>query len=300
MTSRIEPTSKIRVSKTEIMEKESQSIAVDISTMDTRKAFRDNMSIEISPSRCCTIDTEDDEESLEVPISSQQKKERKSVLDRLTIVSVETASTKKKKKGRRKHAPRNHKPLPEDVLLRRGHSDSISNIPDSFSNAFSKDEESGTRFLTNDQVPMLFTFDLVPSFSEDPSSEDNDTTHANIGEEEDLSGIFDEFEDSDEKCVKDVEDKYSFSKYTTDQNMETLAALSKLELNARTRTESTAFLSTSSNDMSTTPIEKEIVTISEPTIPDQVLDDEKSLVPRNDLQLEASRCISFNMFSMFE
>jgi len=294
----------------EIMEEESQSTAIDISSMDTRKAFRDNMSIEISPSRCCTIDTEDevdddddDDESLEVPISGQQKKERKSVLDRLTIVSVETASTKKKKKkGRRKHAPRNHKPLPEDVLLRRGHSDSISNIPDSFSNTFSKDEEYDTRILTNDQVPALFTFAMVPSFSEDASNEeDNDTTDANIGEEDDLSGIFDEFEDSDEKCVKDVQDKYSSSKYTTDTNMETLAALSKLELNTRTRTESTAFLSEASNDMSTSPIEKEIVAISEPTtIPDQVIDDEKSLVPRNDLELEASRCISLNMFSMFE
>ena len=113
-----------------------------------------------------------------------------------TIVSVETSSTKKKK-GRRKHAPRNHKPLPEDVMLKPGHSDSISNIPDSFSNSLSKDEEAETKWLTNDQIPHLFTFDLVPSFSEDPFGDDategNDTTDANIGEEADRSGIFDGF-----------------------------------------------------------------------------------------------------------
>lgn len=275
------------------------------------------MALEISPTRCCTIDTLDNDDETfdddtfdESPqaMMCDKKKERKSVLDRLTIVSVETSSTKKKK-SRRKHAPRNHKPLPEDVMLKPGHSDSISNIPDSFSNSLSKDEEAETKWLTNDQIPHLFTFDLVPSFSEDPFGDDgtegNDTTDANIGEEEDLSGIFDEFDDSDEKCVRDMEEKYSSGKYTTDTNDETLAALSKLELNTRTRTASTAFSSDmSSNDaMSTQQLEKEATIISAPSKSDQVLDDDMSLVPRNDLQdlqLEASRCISFNMFSMFE
>lgn len=296
------------------MEGESRSTDINTSTMESREGCRPTMALKISPTRCCTIDTLDNEDTFdddtfdESPQAMcEKKKERKSVLDRLTIVSVETSSTKKKK-GRRKHAPRNHKPLPEDVMLKPGHSDSISNIPDSFSNSLSKDEEAETKWLTNDQIPHLFTFDLVPSFSEDPFGDDategNDTTDANIGEEEDLSGIFDEFDDSDEKCVRDVEEKYSSGKYTTDTNMETLAALSKLELNTRTRTASTAFSSDmSSSDNMSTQLEKETTIVSAPSKSDQVLDDEMSLVPRNDLQdlqLEASRCISFNIFSMFD
>ena len=237
-------------------------------------------------------------------ISSAEKKklERALLLDRLTIVNVETSSTTKKKKGRRESAPRNHKPLPEELLFPHGQPDSVSMIPDSFSNAFSKDEEADKKMAIN-EVPRLFTFDLVPSFSEDSlckeieenSNTDNDTTYANIGEEEDdISEIFDEFEKSDDTYAKDVE-KYGSNKNTTDTNMETITALSKLELTSRIRTDSTANLSEmSSNDMSSE------LAIFEPSKPKQGLNDEASFVAHDELYVKASRCISLNMFSMFD
>lgn len=256
--------------------------------------------------------------------SKQNKKGQSSLLDRLTIVNVETSSSKRRK-GRRKHhrlAPRNDKPLPEELLLRGSLQDSISQMPDSFSNTFSKDEEIDTNTSISDHVPHLFTFDLVPSVSEDFSNTQrgegtetddsvaNDTTDANIGEDEDISGIFDELEESDAKCVKDVEEKYctktndndtfKMNKIDDSSNMETLAALSKLELTSRTRTASTEFLSEVSSNDTSLHLEKGSTKISKPSKVVKRLQDETDLIAHEEFQIQASRCISFNMFSMFD
>jgi hypothetical protein len=194
--------------------------------------------------------------------SKEMKKER-SLLDRLTIINVE-ASSSKRKKGRRKSHSRNEKPLPQELLLRDGMQDSISMIPDCFTNSFSyKDEETELKPVIQNPRPVLFTFDLVPSVSEDlasrfngddsvgGTSEGNGTTDANFGEDDydDISGIFDELEERDVLCVKAVEDKYFTNnedsnpfktKEMEETNAETLAALSKLELHSNEMTKTNA------------------------------------------------------------
>jgi hypothetical protein len=267
--------------------------------------------------------------------SKTKKKERSTLLDRLTIVNVE-ASSSKKKNGRRKHdssVQRNHQPPPEELLLRDGQQDSVSMIPDCFSNTFmdmnSKGNDHGpANSAVNDHGPALFTFDIVTSLSRDSSCRENgkeieeddsianyttNTTDANIGDDDDdISGIFDELDEKDAKCVNAVVEKYSASKNDTNTsvtkemngtNMETLVALSKLELTSRTRTESTAFLSeTSSNDTSL-QFDKEPMKLTNPSKLSKNLQDEATLVARDardELQVKASRCISFNMFSMFD
>jgi len=291
--------------------------------MRTKKYESNTINRQISPHHSSSNTSKKSSSS---SASKQKKKKIPSLLHRLTIVDVE-ASSSRKKKGRRKHdssVPRNEKPLPEELLLRYGQQDSISMIPDCFSNinTFSKEEEMESNMAVNDHGPALFTFDLVPSLSEDLSCgkngegtegedvEDNDTTDANIGDDDDISGIFNELEENDAKCVKDVEENYFTNKKGTDTsittdkndtNMEILVALSKLELTSRTRTESTAFLSeVSSNDTSLQLLDNEPTRISGPSKFDKHLQDEASLVARDELQVKASRCISFNILSMFD
>ncbi len=249
--------------------------------------------------------------------SGTRKSNRSSVFERLTIVNVETSSsTKKKKRGSRKSAPRNHKPLPEELLLRQGHSDTISQIPDSFSN--SNDEEE-----LKAEVPVLFTFDFVPSNSEDTLEKENvpeatvyaniddnatadtghNTTDANIGGEDgDLSGIFDEFEDSDEQCIRDLEEKYSSKKLSNDINMmDNIPSMTKLESNSTTRTESTGLLSeTSSNELSSHSRKRKTSKTRKPPKTDPKFSDESSLISHDDFYSKASNCISFNFLSLFD
>ena len=251
--------------------------------------------------------------------SNTRKKNRSSVFERLTIVNVETSSSTKKKGVRRKSAPRNHKPLPEELLLRQGHSDCISQIADSFSNSntFSNDEGD-----LKAEVPVLFTFDMVPSKSGDSSGNENVpeptayaniddsatantghcTTDANIfGEEDDLSGIFDEFEESDEKCIKDLEQKYgSKKKFSTDNNTDSIPSMRKLETNSSSRTESTGLLSqTSSNDLPSPSQKTKTSKTRKPIKTDEKCYDDASLISHEDLYAKASNCISFNFLSMF-
>ena len=249
--------------------------------------------------------------------SGTRKNNRSSVFERLTIVNVETSSsTKKKKRGSRKSAPRNQKPLPEELLLRQGLSDSISQIPDSFSNSNDEDDLKA-------EVPVLFTFDFVPSNSEDTLGKENvpettvyaniddnatadtghNTTDANIGgEDDDLSGTFDEFEESDEQCIRDLEAKYNSKKLSTDINMmDNIPSMTKLESNSTTRTESTGLLSeTSSNELSLHSQKKKTAKTRKPPKTDQKFNDEASLISHDDFYLKASNCISFNFLSLFD
>ena len=287
--------------------------------------------------------------------SKQKKKEHSSLLDRLTIVDVE-ASSSKKKNGRRKHdrsVQRNHQPPPEELLFRDGQQDSVSMIPDCFSNTF-MDDHGPANSMVNAHGPALFTFDIVPSLSRDSScreqgieteeddsiandtantdganfgrehgkeTEDDDsianytanTDDANIGgDDDDISGMFDELDDNDAKCANDMVKKYRARKNDTttvvtkemnETNMETLAALTKLGLTSRTRTESTAFLSETSSNESSLQFDKEPMKLTNPSNLAKNLQKEASLVAhdaRDELQVKASRCISLNVFSLFE
>jgi len=263
--------------------------------------------------------------------SKQKKKERSTLLDRLTIVDVE-ASSSKKNNGRGKHdrsVQRNHQPPPEELLFRHGQQDSVSMIPDCFSNTF-MDDHGPANSMVNAHGPALFTFDIVPSLSRDSScrehgkeTEEDDsianytanTDGANIGgndDDDDISGMFDELDENDAECVNDMVEKYSASKNGTttvvtkemnETNMETLAALTKLGLTSRTRTESTAFLSETSSNESSLQFDKEPMKLANPSNLAKNLQDEASLVARDardELQVKASRCISLNMFSLFE
>lgn len=246
--------------------------------------------------------------------SKQNKQEKPSVLDRLTIVKVRASSSKNKKKGSRKHdrsIARNHEPFPEEIM--ECQQDSVSMLP-SCTHTFSKDEE----ISADNHVPVLFTFDLMPSLSEDLLCRDNEvvtvgekttnTDDANIGDDDDISGIFDELEEKDARCVKDLEEKYSYSnKKATDSNLrnkikeinqQTLAALEKLEVNSpTTRTASTAFLSATSSDETPLQSDKQLTRNSKAET--SLQKEEPELVSHDQLQVKASRCLTLNFFSMF-
>ena len=259
-----------------------------------------------------------------LPASKEKKKESSSLLDRLTIIDVKKTSSSKKKKVRRrsKHSIQRDYEAPPEELLLRDKQDSVSLMPDcfSYSNTSSKCEEVEPTFNANDNQPTLFTFDLMPSYTEASLQDDetdaggsagNDTTDANIGEEDDISGIFHELEESDAKCVNQMEEKYLMNKTTSytdlkneiDEtnvhiNMETFAALSKLELTSRTGTDSTALLSEVLSNDTSLQLDRESIVISEPSNSKKSAKDEASLSELNDLQVKASRCI--NIFSMFD
>lgn len=245
----------------------------------------------------------------------KEKKEQYSILDRLRIVNTESSSSRKKK-YRRSHG-RNDGPLPEELLFQHGQQDNVSMIPDSFSNSntFSKDEGWNV-----DPVPALFTFDLVPSLSEDSyckSRDDeyedgNNTTDANCDEKDGSSAASYQSEGSDYDYDNDLVEYHSKDEqyneanttvYETSnkRNMETLIALSKLELNTRTRTESTAFLSeVSSNESSLQLLDNERTEVlEEPSKPVGILQDELvTSTSRDEIHEQASRC-TFNLFSIF-
>mmetsp|Transcript_10302 Transcript_10302/g.24988 ORF Transcript_10302/g.24988 Transcript_10302/m.24988 type:complete len:330 (-) Transcript_10302:1605-2594(-) len=262
--------------------------------------------------------------SSSVSALKQNNKKSSSLLDRLTIVDVKESSSRKKK-GRRKHnhsIQRDHEALPEELLL-RDKQDSVSIMPDGFSN--SNTSSNGEEIVATTGVvqnePVLFTFDLMPSYTEvslqdeetDEGSAGNDTTDANIGDEDDISGIFDELEESDFNCVDQMEEKYlknlktnhddlkkKFDKTKMSIDLETVAALSKLELTSRTRTESTVLLSEIASNDASSQLESEPAKASRPSGFKKRVKHEPSLSGKTDVQVKASRCISFNVLSMFD
>jgi len=270
--------------------------------------------------------------STQFPRRSNEMKKQSSFLDRLRVVKTNSSLLSSRRKQQEKiSVTRNNKggTLPKELVLIAGQ-DSISLMPDSYSNSTGNNKEqtekevlASSNIDIYSQPASLFTFDLVPSTSEEESYEGNTnstvyTKIATIQRNDSWLSLLDQPESNSRNNMDAENDKSSDNnvKEDTKTNDEEVTS-DKLNLELRSRTHSTALLSEASS-RDTLSYEGKLLSSSDSLVGSlkdskmandnsknegsssgKNVDSKKGSFRHNTIHENASRCISFDILSLF-